>query len=191
LQEGGFEDMTIRSLAADLEVAPMSLYRHVRDKDDLLDELADRLLASRWKPRVRQADWREWVEEAAERLHDLLVSEPAVLHVYLRHPVVSPTAIQRMNTLLAVLAKAGFDQASSRRAYGAIHTYTIGFSALEASRHQSSTDDGSADALVAELAQFTRPDRFKEGLGYLLDGIEARLLTTANLKPTKPRKHRA
>ena len=36
---GGYEDMTIHSLAAELGVAPMSLYRHIRDKDDLLDEV--------------------------------------------------------------------------------------------------------------------------------------------------------
>jgi AcrR family transcriptional regulator len=42
--------MTIRSLAAELGVAPMSLYRHVRNKDDLIDEVVDRLLARAWKP---------------------------------------------------------------------------------------------------------------------------------------------
>ena len=42
--------MTIRSLAAELGVAPMSLYRHVRDKDDLFDEVTDGLLAEAWKP---------------------------------------------------------------------------------------------------------------------------------------------
>src|SRR5438270_803434 len=65
---GGYEQMTIRSLAADLGVAPMSLYRHVRDKDDLLDEVVDRLLARAWKPRCDTSDWRAWVVEAADKL---------------------------------------------------------------------------------------------------------------------------
>ena len=47
LSAGGYEEMTIRSLAAELGVAPMSLYRHIRDKDDLLDEVVDRLLSQR------------------------------------------------------------------------------------------------------------------------------------------------
>ena len=42
---GGYEEMSIRGLAASLGVAPMSLYRHIRDKDDLLGEITDRLLA--------------------------------------------------------------------------------------------------------------------------------------------------
>ena len=49
-QGGGYEQMSIRSLADELGVAPMSLYRHVRDKDDLLDEVVDRLLAKAWRP---------------------------------------------------------------------------------------------------------------------------------------------
>ena len=45
VKAGGYEEMTIRSLAAGLGVSPMSLYQHVRDKDDLIDEVVDRLLA--------------------------------------------------------------------------------------------------------------------------------------------------
>ena len=56
VEAGGYGDMTIRSLAAELGVAPMSLYRHVRDKDDLLDEVVERLLARSWKPRADERD---------------------------------------------------------------------------------------------------------------------------------------
>ena len=171
VQDGRYEQMTIRSLAADLGVGPMSLYRHVRDKDDLLVEVTDRLLADSWKPRTRRSNWEAWIAEAAERLRKLLVSQPGALHVYLRRPVVSPAAIDRMDAMLAVLRDAGFDEPLARRAYGAIHTYTIGFSALQASRHQSATDDEDADAMVKELAKFTTPQQFKEGLRFLLKGI--------------------
>ncbi len=94
--------MSIRSLAASLGVAPMSLYRHIRDKDDLLDEVVDRLLARTWRPAAAEDDWQPWIAEAASRLRDFLVSQPAALHVYLRHPVVSPAAIDRMNAMTAI-----------------------------------------------------------------------------------------
>ena len=175
MQDGRYEQMTIRSLAADLGVGPMSLYRHVRDKDDLLVEVTDRLLADTWKPRARRSNWEAWIAEAAERLRKLLVSQPGALHVYLRRPVVSPAAIDRMDAMLAVLRDAGFDEPLARRAYGAIHTYTIGFAALQASRHQSATDDEDADAMVKELAKFTTPQQFKEGLRFLLKGITGHL----------------
>ena len=50
IENGQYESMTIRSLAADLGVAPMALYRHIRDRDDLLDEVTDQLLAQNWRP---------------------------------------------------------------------------------------------------------------------------------------------
>ena len=143
VEEGRYEQMTIRSLAADLGVGPMSLYRHVRNKDDLLVEVTDRQLAEAWKPLARRNNWQGWIAEAAERLRELLVSQPGALHVYLRRPVVTPAAIDRMNAMLAVLRDAGFNEPTARRAYGAIHTYTIGFAALQASRHQSATERGS------------------------------------------------
>ncbi len=171
VREGRSEQMTIRSLAADLDVSPMSLYRHVQDKDDLLDEVTDGLLSDVWNPPAPRRDWQQWTAEAADRLRSLLVSEPVALHVYLRHPVVSPTAITRMDVMLQVLRGAGFTETTARRAYGAIHVYTIGFAAVEATRRQSVSDKDDDDGVAKELAIFTAPEQFKIGLALLLEGI--------------------
>jgi AcrR family transcriptional regulator len=190
VRAGGYEQMTIRSLAADLGISPMALYHHVRDKDDLLDDVVDRLLARAWKPRADPADWRAWISEAAERLRHLLVAQPAALHVYLTHPVASPAALDRMDSVMAELRQALGDEQSAQRAYAAIHTYTVGFAALEASRsgwqppQDSRPRAGRASSrdtqrpvsdnpdLVQRLAAYTTPDQFRQGLNYLLDGID-------------------
>ena len=52
IRHGGYEQLSVRGLAAELGVGTMSLYRHVRDKDDLLDEVVDRLLSRAWRPRA-------------------------------------------------------------------------------------------------------------------------------------------
>ncbi len=170
---GGYEDMSIRSLAADLGVAPMTIYRHVVDKDDLLDEVVDRLLARSWRPSVSRTDWRAWITQAADKLRRFLVTSPAALHVYLRHPVVSPAAIARMNAMMAVLRQGMGDEDKARRAYAAIHTYTLGFAALEASRSGWSPGADDVNGLARELASYTSPRQFSDGLCYLLDGIGA------------------
>ena len=169
---GGYEEMTIRGLAAQLGVAPMSLYRHIRDKDDLLGEVVDRLLARAWRPSAATDDWQAWLIEAAAKLRHFLVSQPAALHVYLSHPVVSPAAIERMNTMLDVLRRTGADEETARRAYGALHTYTIGFAALEASRAGWVPDSGQdSNRLACQLAAYTTTEQFIDGLRYLLEGI--------------------
>lgn len=178
---GGYEEMTIRGLAAELGVAPMSLYRHIRDKDDLLDEVVDRLLALAWRPSASGDDWQAWLIEAAARLRQFLVSQPAALHVYLSHPVVSPAAIERMNAMLDVLRRAAADEATARRAYGALHTYTIGFAALEASRTGWAPGSEDASSLAQQLAAYTTTEQFIDGLRYLLEGIGGR--ARADLAP--------
>jgi AcrR family transcriptional regulator len=172
VRAGGYQEMTIRSLAAGLGVAPMTLYRHIRDKDDLLDEVVDRLLAPAWRPSAAEDDWQAWLIQAAAKLRHFLVSQPAALHVYLSHPVVSPAAIERMNAMLGVLRRTVASEQAARRAYGALHTYTIGFAALEASRSRWEPDGGKvADDLAQQLAAFTTTEQFMDGLRYLLDGI--------------------
>jgi AcrR family transcriptional regulator len=174
VKAGGYEAMTIRSLATDLGVAPMSLYRHVRDKDDILDEVVDRLLARVWRPAVSEHDWEEWVSEAADKLRRFLVAQPAALHVYLQHPVVSPAAISRMNAMMDVLRRALPDEDAARRAYAAIHTYTVGFAALESSRSGWVPTDDTPDGLAVELAAYTTPPQFADGLRSLIQGIQQR-----------------
>src|ERR1700692_663185 len=90
IEGGRYESMTIRSIAAELGVAPMTIYRHVRSRDELLDEVADVVLARNWRGKADQEDWRTWLTGAATRFRQILADYPAVLNVYLRHPVDSP-----------------------------------------------------------------------------------------------------
>ena len=169
----GVDQLTIRSLAADLGVAPMSIYRHVRDKDDLLDDVVDRLLTDRWQPQQSRRSWRKWTIEAADRLREFLVTQPAALHIYLHHPVTTPAALARMEAMTAVLRRAVGDPDQARRAYAAIHTYTLGFAALEAGRKHTPSTVYSDTAAGHQLAAYTSVHQFRDGLGYLLDGIVA------------------
>lgn len=172
VKAGGYQEMTIRGLAEKLGVAPMSLYRHVRDKDDILDEVVDRILARAWRPSVSEADWQNWIIQAADKLRRLLVRQPAALHVYLRHPVVSPSAVTRMDAIMAVLRGALIDEETARRAYASIHTYTVGFAALESARVGWPPTVAEPNVLAVELASYTTPQQFVDGLRYLILGLQ-------------------
>ena len=158
IEAEGYEQLTIRSLASRLGVAPMSLYRHVRDKEDLLNEVVDRLLAEAWRP-------------AADRLRRLLVGQPAALQVFLSHPVTTPAALTRQGEMLKVLRAGGLDEPAARRLYAIIHTYTLGFAALESSRARwLARHPEPLDPDTAWLAAMTGPKQFGEGLAALLAG---------------------
>lgn len=181
----GYEQLTIRGLAAELGVAPMSLYRHVRDKNDVLDEVVDRLLTKAWRPRKGEADWRRWIGDAADSLRRFLVNEPAALAVYLSHPVASPAAVARMEAMMEVLRRAIGDEKEAGRAYAAIQTYTIGFAALEASRSRWQPDKDAVPALALQLAAYTTPQQFAVGLDYLLQGVQ---VGRSASRPSSPRR---
>ena len=140
---------------------------------EVLDAVVDQLLARAWRPAVTQDDWQAWIIEAASRLRDFLVSQPAALHVYLSHPVVSPAAVDRMNAMMSVLRRTGIGEETAQRAYGALHTYTIGFAALEASRARRAPGDGAVSSLARQLAAYTTTGQFTAGLHYLLKGISS------------------
>lgn len=182
LEAEGTGALSIRAVAAQLGVSPMALYRHVGSKDDLLDEVVDRLFAERWEPTVAQRDWERWIADAADRLRRFLVEQPAALHVYLRHPVVSPNAARRMDACLTVLHRALPDETRAREAYAAIQTYTIGFAALESAREATPTGRVPGEEIAShqgeteragELASYASPAQFQAGLRYLLRGISA------------------
>jgi AcrR family transcriptional regulator len=160
-------------LATDLGVTPMALYRHVANKDDLLEEVVNRLMADRWRPDVPEDPWQVWVAEAADRFRRFLVEEPVALQVYLRRPLTSPTALERMDAFLSALRRALGDDARARAAYATMQTYTLGFAAVEAARDAASASAQPEDApeTVRELAAYTSPEQFRRGLGYLLRGL--------------------
>ena len=137
------------------------------------NEVVDRLLAGVWRPAAAEEDWQAWVAEAASRLRGFLVAQPAALHVYLSHPVVSPAAVERMTAMMRILRRAGIDEETARSAYGAVHTYTIGFAALEASRARQAPGGEHGDGLARQLAAYTTAEQFQEGLRYLLEGVSA------------------
>ena len=171
IRDGRYETMTIRSLASELGVAPMTLYRHIRNRDDLLDEVADRLLAKSWRPRKPFGTWQEWTIDAAMRFRKLLVEQPAVLHVYLSHPVATPAAIERMQAMLSVFHDAGLNETVTERTYATLHTYTLGFAALESSRFKWHATNHDRDATMRKLATFTTTSQFVAGLEILLRGV--------------------
>jgi AcrR family transcriptional regulator len=67
VDDAGLEGLSMRALADRLQVKASSLYWHVRDRDELLDLLADGILESVSRTRQR-ATWRDTVQATADAL---------------------------------------------------------------------------------------------------------------------------
>jgi AcrR family transcriptional regulator len=136
-RDGALSTLSMRGLAQELKVSPMALYAHVADKDEILDEILDDALAGEARPAPPSPDWRAWMTHFAEQLHRVLVDRPELLDRYCRRPVGVTTALERMEAALAVLAAAGFDDDEAVEVFAAVHTVTLGFTALEVARRSA------------------------------------------------------
>lgn len=172
--EAGVASLSSRSLAGRLGVTPMALYRHVADMDEVVGAVVDGLLAELGTPDPTD-DWRRWLEELALGLRGLLRTHPDVLALFTRRPVTSPAARARVHEAVRVLGAVGFGTEAATDAYAAVHTFTIGFSALDEGRRRTPVPSGPLDApddpTSAAIRAFVSEDRFLHGLRALVDGL--------------------
>lgn len=79
LDERGLDGVTMRNLAARLDVQAPTLYWHVRNKAALVDELADAILIdelSELKPPSEDETWQGWLVDVALRLRQAMLDHP-------------------------------------------------------------------------------------------------------------------
>ncbi len=167
---GDLADLSVRRLAAELDVTPMALYRHVRDKDDLLEAVTDALLAEVGLPGA-DLPWDAYLAALAGSLRQVLEAQPAVMELYTRRAILGPMAVARLTGARTVLEAAGWSGVEANQRVAAVHTYTLGFCALEAARQRtrSPAEDLTADQRV--IAEMVSVEQFDRGLRALIQGL--------------------
>ena len=122
----GLAALSMRRVAADLGAAPMSLYRHVRDKDELLLAMMDAAISEVSLPDPPPT-WRDGLELAARALwagfrhHPWL---PAALS--LTRPQLLPGALAYTEWVLGVLGRAEFDPLTTLTTHLTVFTFVRG-----------------------------------------------------------------
>lgn len=187
LDEVGMDGLTTRRLAQALGVQQPSLYWHFKSKRDLLDALAEAMLAEqRPVDRAAYPDWREWMAAQAREFRRCLRAhrDGARVHIGTR-PEGGDFGDGEAD--LAYLVAAGFTPADGLRALISLSYYTIGWlleeqAATEAGRGPGQaplTPDPHAYPLLAQaqsvLSQNDVDADYEYGLRALIAGFEAQL----------------
>lgn len=123
----GLAAVSMRRIAAELEVATMSLYRHVADKDDLLMQMMDAAFAKSPFPINSSESWRDRIELAARMLWAMFRRHPwlaPALSVTRPQPVAS--AIPFTEWVLNALDGHGLDLQTIFTAYITLFNYVRG-----------------------------------------------------------------
>jgi len=102
----GFDALTMRAVATRLGAAPMALYNHFADKDQLVDALLDRVL-SRFDPPPPSTDWIEDLGGFARAHRRLLTGHPWAVAPLFTRPSPGLGAVRIGEHALAVLERGG------------------------------------------------------------------------------------
>jgi AcrR family transcriptional regulator len=152
--EHGLDAVTIRGVADRLSVTPMALYRHVVDKEGLLDGLADLLYAKLRLPDPAD-DWWEGLAALARSTRAVLLEHQWAVPL-LSRPLAGPHALALESALTAALRRAGF-------------------SAKEATELHHQLSNMLLALVSPELHGRQNRAAFERGLALIRDGLAARL----------------
>ena len=190
LNEVGLEGLTLRAIAAELDVKAPALYWHFKDKQALLDEMATemmrRMVADLAPP---EDDWRAAFQAAMRGLREHLLRYRDGAKVYSGTRFTDMSYAEGMEVNLRRLTEAGFTPAAAARAWMTAYTYTIGYVIEEqAMRPSADTEPFDLEARSERLADhplaaaagmeiFQNFDQgFTTGLQAIIAGIENTLL---------------
>jgi len=123
----GLEAVSMRVLAKRLGCTPRALYRHVTDKDEVLELLADRALADVPAPRA-EVPWPTALAEFFTAMRARLVASPSVAQIVAQQPVAGPEFRRHAERLVGLLLDAGFQPDVAVEAVVALAQFTLGAS---------------------------------------------------------------
>lgn len=177
LDDHGLADLTMRRLAASLDVQPSALYWHFENKQTLIAELADRIVDAHPAPgdAVSEAgsDWRERTRVEAEALRDALLAYRDGAEVVSSTYALGLGSGRALIRLIDAVSVAGLDEATSRRAGTVLLHFILGHVSHEQQRMQYDSVGVLAGGAANALGQEDQAQAFAFGVGLLVDGLAA------------------
>jgi TetR/AcrR family transcriptional regulator, tetracycline repressor protein len=192
LDREGLPGVTTRRVAAELGVKSASLYWHMRDREQLLALLSDRIVEdARWPEPA--SSWRATAEALMMEYLRCLLAHRDAARVVAGRPPMGPNRLRGAEMLLRGLLSAGLSEHEAIDAGLVLTTYVVGF-ALEQQSAQPGepADSGVEPETYPTLARLSKVmptagwARFEEGLALILDGVTARLPARGQRRARSP-----
>lgn len=123
IDKEGLDALTMRRLAKELDVDPMTVHHHAKGKDSLLDGVAELLWEAVERP-GRTDDPKEVLRTLAHSIRDLFHRHPEGAPLVLRCTVLPRSELELWRAYLDALAAAGLDQPAA--VLRSVLTYALG-----------------------------------------------------------------
>jgi AcrR family transcriptional regulator len=155
---GGIGSLTIRSLAAELGVKPMSVYHHVPNKGAILDGIVDLVFDEMETAAAGDSeDWRSAIVRRAHATRRVLRRHAWAIGLLESGATPGPATLRHHDQTLGILRGAGFSVEMTAHAHALLDSFVYGFALQEAARPFGEVAAEPSDARhVPELADRQR-----------------------------------
>jgi AcrR family transcriptional regulator len=165
VEEGGVEALSMRKLAAELRVNPMSLYHHVENKEALIKILCTTADQRIKLPADDGSPWQEQLRRLAIAYHEHTRTHSNLWAYLHQHPeIISDRKHALWQALYRILRLAGVPESELRRTSDVLHAFVTGFVVAETQGHlpddpeEIERDFDTAIRLIIHgLANFSSP----------------------------------
>ena len=126
------ETISFRTLGEHLGADPTAIYRHFRNKDELLAALVDRVVGvvAQRLTGDPEGDWKQYLFDGAVTFQDVFLEHPALgVHVAGTRPL-GAAELRLLDLTLAALHHAGLRDDELMRSYGAYAGVLLSFTAM-------------------------------------------------------------
>ena len=189
VDDRGAAALTMRNLAAALNVEAMSLYHHVTNREDLLDGIADRLVANGLPTPPPNCPWPDAVRSFCNGIRATAQQHPAAFQLVGLRPLRSEQALRPVLGLLDCLLNGGVPPATAVAGYRHAAAYARGFSLAEiAGLTLAGATPPATSTDVTEALRRSNDDVFRDGTEILITGLShtARLADPRDLPTPAP-----
>lgn len=189
----GLDAVSMRRVAREVGVEAMSLYNHVRDKEDLLEGICALVLSEYKVPEV-PSSWIENARVAALEWRRILKNHPNVISLFAEHrgPLTDFGAMVPMDNALGIIRRAGLSDRDAAQVFNVFGGYIMGFVLMEVGQMfgAGTLDKKFPDpvqaiqmipdslpnlrAAIPHMAECDPDEQFALGLDLLLAGMKVR-----------------
>lgn len=148
----GIGSLTMRRLARELGVKPMSLYHHVANKDGVLDGMVDVVFSEIDLP-PDGAGWYSAMRERANSARAALIRHPWAIGLMESRTEPGPATLRHHDAVIGCLRRAGFSIEMAAHAFSVLDSYIYGFVLQEINLPFSTTEE-THELTKAILQQF-------------------------------------
>jgi AcrR family transcriptional regulator len=148
--QGGVESLSMRRIAQQLGVVPMALYKHVANKDELLDGLVD-VVIGEIDPPLERVDWKTAVRERILSARRSLLRHPWASQVIESRAEPTPTIIGYIDSMMGLFLSGGFSVDLMHHTMHVMGSRILGFS-QELFDDTASMPEEEAIAMWTEMA---------------------------------------